>query len=269
MSASRGFALSAATTSGRSVLWPVTFQELLDHFGSAGAALDALPDLARRGGRTIRVASGDDARRELAVAEKIGARIVALGEPDYPPWLHAIDSAPPLVAIRGDAACLSRPVVAVVGSRNASIAGSRFATQIAVGLGEAGFTVGSGLARGIDAAAHRAALPTSTVAVFAGGLDHPYPPENVDLAEEIVARRGALISEMPTGHTPRAKDFPRRNRIISGISVAVVVVEGALLSGTLITARRAAEQGRLVFPFPDRPSIRVPARPIFSSRKAR
>lgn len=232
---------------------PVTFRELLNHFGSAAAALDAIPRLARRGGRAIRVASDDDARRELAAAARIGARIVALGEPAYPPWLRAIDDAPPLVALRGDADVLARPAVAVVGSRNASIAGTKLATMIASGLGAAGFTVASGLARGIDAAAHRAALATGTVAVFAGGLDHTYPPENVELAERIVAEGGAHLSEMPMGHVPRGKDFPRRNRIISGISVAVVVVEGALRSGTLITARRAADQGRLVFAVPGSP----------------
>ncbi|MEX0696693.1 MAG: DNA-processing protein DprA [Dongiaceae bacterium] len=232
---------------------PATFRELINHFGSAAAAIDAVPDLARRGGRTVRVQSVIDAERELAAAERIGARVVAIGESDYPPWLRAIDGAPPILAIRGDGACLARPIVAVVGSRNASIAGSRFAMQIAAGLGAAGFGVASGLARGIDAAAHRAALATGTVAVYAGGLDHPYPPENVELAEEIVAKGGALISEMPMGHVPRGKDFPRRNRIISGISVAVVVVEGALRSGTLITARCAADQGRLVFAVPGSP----------------
>ena len=254
---------AAALTDEQRIAWlrlirsdtvgPATFRDLINHFGSAAAAIDAVPELARRGGRTVRVPSTADAERELAAAARIGARIVAIGEPDYPPWLRAIDGAPPMLAMRGDGACVSRPVVAVVGSRNSSIAGSRFAMQIATGLGEAGFTVASGLARGIDAAAHRAALATGTVAVYAGGLDHPYPPENVDLAEEIVARGGAQLSEMPMGHVPRGKDFPRRNRIISGISVAVVVVEGALRSGTLITARRAADQGRLVFAVPGSP----------------
>ena len=232
---------------------PATFRELINHFGSAAAAIDAVPELARRGGRTVRVRSVAEAEREIAAAARIGARIVAIGEPDYPPWLRAVDGAPPMLAIRGDGACFARPIVAVVGSRNASIGGSRFAMQIATGLGDAGFAVASGLAPGIDAAAHRAALPTGTVAVYAGGLDHPYPPENVDLAEKIVAEGGALISEMPMSHVPRGKDFPRRNRIISGISVAVVVVEGALRSGTLITARRAADQGRLVFAVPGSP----------------
>lgn len=176
-----------------------------------------------------------------------------MGEEEYPPWLRAIDSAPPLFAARGDVSALMRPAIAVVGSRNASITGNKFAAQVAAGLGDAGFVVVSGLARGIDAAAHKAALAGGTVAVFAGGLDRPYPPENVALADEIAERGGANVSEMPMGHTPRGKDFPRRNRIISGLSMAVVVVEAALHSGSLITARRAADQGRLVFALPGSP----------------
>lgn len=232
---------------------PATFRDLLNHFGSAAAALDAVPELAQRGGRRIRICSAGDAERELAAAEKLGARIVAIGEPAYPPWLRAVDGAPPLVTVRGEAACLTRPIVAVVGSRNASIAGRKFAMQIAAGLGEVGLVIASGLARGIDAAAHEAALATGTIAVFAGGLDQPYPPENVDLAERILERGGAHLSEMPMGHVPRGKDFPRRNRIISGLSLAVVVAEAALRSGSLITARRAADQGRLVFAVPGSP----------------
>jgi DNA processing protein len=232
---------------------PATFRDLLNHFGSAAAALDAVPELAERGGRRIRICPAADAERELAAVEGLGGRVVALGEADYPPWLRAIDTAPPLVTVRGDAACLSRPMVAVVGSRNASIAGRKFAMQLAAGLGEAGFAIASGLARGIDAAAHEAALSTGTAAVFAGGLDHPYPPENVDLAARILDRGGVHLTEMPMGHVARGKDFPRRNRIISGLSLAVVVVEAALRSGSLITARRAADQGRLVFAVPGSP----------------
>lgn len=155
--------------------------------------------------------------------------------------------------MRGDATIVDRPSIAVVGSRNASIAGRKFAMQIATALGDAGLAVVSGLARGIDAAAHEAAIGTGTIAVFAGGLANPYPPENVDLAERIAANGGLLVSEMPIAHVARAKDFPRRNRIISGMSVGVVVVEGALRSGSLITARRAADQGRLVFAVPGSP----------------
>ena len=185
--------------------------------------------------------------------EAIGAALIALGEAGYPPALRDIEAAPPLLAVRGATDCLLRPTVAIVGSRNASIAGRKFAMQIARGIGEAGFTVASGLARGIDAAAHEAALASGTVAVFAGGLDRPYPPENVALAERIVAAGGAHVTEMPMGWEPRARDFPRRNRIISGLSLAVVVVEAASRSGSLITARRAADQGRLVFAVPGSP----------------
>jgi DNA processing protein len=232
---------------------PVTFRTLINHFGSASAALDAAPDLARRGGRPLRLYGTDEAERELAAAAAIGARFVAIGEPDYPSWLRSIDAAPPLVAVRGSSACLQQPAIGIVGARNASIAGRKFAMQIASGLAEAGFVIVSGLARGIDAAAHSAALGTGTVAVYAGGLDRPYPPENLELADAILAQRGAHVSEMPMGHVPRAKDFPRRNRIISGMSLAVVVVEAALRSGSLITARLAAEQGRLVFAVPGSP----------------
>ena len=232
---------------------PVTFRELINHFGGAEAAIAAAPKLAERGGRRIRIASEEDAERELAAVEAIGARLIALGEAGYPPALRDIESAPPLIAVRGDIAGLTRPIVAIVGSRNASIAGRKFTMQIARGVGEAGFTIASGLARGIDAAAHEAALASGTVAVFAGGLDRPYPPENVDLAQRIVASGGAQVSEMPMGWEPRARDFPRRNRIISGLSLAVVVVEAASRSGSLITARRAADQGRLVFAVPGSP----------------
>ena len=232
---------------------PATFRDLLTHFGSAEAALEAVPNLARSGGRQVRLASLGDAEREFAAAESAGARFVAICEAEYPTWLRAIDSAPPLIAVRGDGGCLARPAVAVVGSRNASIAGRKFAMQLAAGLGEAGFVVVSGLARGIDAAAHKAALASGTIAVFAGGLDRPYPPENIGLATEIVERGGVHVSEMPMNWEPRARDFPRRNRIISGISVGVVIVEAALRSGSLITARLAGEQGRLVFAVPGSP----------------
>jgi DNA processing protein len=232
---------------------PVTFRELINHFGSAAGALDALPGLLRRAGKAIRVTTVDDAERELGAAAAFGARFVALGESGYPQWLRAIDGAPPLLAVRGDSSCAARPAVGIVGSRNASVAGRKIAAEIAVGLGASGFAIVSGLARGIDAAAHRASIATGTIAAFAGGLDRPYPPENVPLAGEIVAAGGCLVSEMPMGHEPRAKDFPRRNRLISGISLAVVIVEAALRSGSLITARLAAEQGRLVFAVPGSP----------------
>jgi DNA processing protein len=231
---------------------PVTFRELINHFGSAAAALDAVPQLAERGGRRIRIASVDEITREIAAAASLGARFVALGEPDYPPWLRHIDDAPPVIALRGNAGAVVRPCVGVVGSRNASVAGRKFAMQVARGLADAGFVVVSGLARGIDAAAHEATVDSGTVAVLAGGLDRIYPEENEPLALRIL-ERGAHVSEMPMGLEPRGKEFPRRNRIISGMSLAIVVVEAALRSGSLITARRAADQGRLVFAVPGSP----------------
>ncbi len=232
---------------------PVTFRELINHFGSGLAAIEAVPALAERGGRRLRLCSVEDAERERDGLARLGGQLVAMGESDYPPSLRHIADAPPLIAVRGDAACLGRPTVAIVGSRNASVAGRKFAAQIAAGLGNADYAVASGLARGIDAAAHAASIDTGTIAVLAGGLDQLYPPENIDLAERIVAAGGAHLSEMPFGWTPRARDFPRRNRIISGISLGVVVIEAANRSGSLITARRAADQGRLVFAVPGSP----------------
>ncbi len=231
---------------------PITFRELINRFGSAGAALEALPDLAARGGRRIRICSHADAAGEIAACAKADVRLVAIGEADYPPWLRAAESAPPLVAVRGEVAVLCRPMIAIVGSRNASIAGRKFAQILARGLAEAGFAIASGLALGIDAAAHEASLGTGTVAVFAGGLDRLYPPDHGALAERIL-ERGAHLSEMPLAWEPRAKDFPRRNRIISGLAVATIVVEAADRSGSLVTARTAAEQGRLVFAVPGAP----------------
>jgi DNA processing protein len=199
---------------------PRTFRELINIYGSAGAALDALPELSRRGGgRSIRIASLAEAEREMARAAAFGVSFVAIGERDYPDRLRRIASAPPLVALRGDPACLARPMIGLVGSRNASIAGIKMAALLARGLGEAGFTTVSGLARGIDAAAHEASLATGTVAVLAGGQDHVYPAEHEPLLARILAG-GRAISEMPMGHEPRARDFPRRNRLIAGLSSA-------------------------------------------------
>ncbi len=177
---------------------------------------------------------------------------MAIGEPDYPAALRHIDGAPPLIAVRGETAVLARPAVAIVGSRNASIAGRKFAMQVARDLGDRGLVIASGLARGIDAAAHEAALSSGTVAVFAGGLDRIYPVENEGLAARILDN-GAHVSEMPMGWEPRARDFPRRNRIVSGLALGVVIIEAARQSGSLITARLAAEQGRLVFAVPGSP----------------
>jgi DNA processing protein len=232
---------------------PVTFRELVNHFGSAAAAIDAIPELSARGGRTARVASRAEAEREIERTAAAGAQIVAIGEADYPHWLRHVDGAPPLLTIKGSTTLFPEPVVAIVGSRNASLAGAKIARMIAAGLGGAGYVIASGLARGIDAAAHDASLASGTIAVLAGGIDILYPPENAPLADRIVAGGGALVSEMPCGHEPRARDFPRRNRIISGLSLGVIVVEAADRSGSLITARRAAEQGRLVFAVPGSP----------------
>jgi DNA processing protein len=233
---------------------PRTFRTLVNHFGGARAALEALPSLARRGGAggATQVCSRADAEREIAAAEKLGVALVALGEPGYPPRLQMIDDAPPLVAIRGQAAAFALPMVAVVGSRNASGAGMKFTQRIARELGEAGFAVVSGLARGIDAAAHRASLATGTIAVLAGGHDRVYPAEHMELLDDILSA-GAALSEMPLGWEPRGRDFPRRNRLISGLSLGVVIVEAAKRSGSLITARFALEQGREVFAVPGSP----------------
>jgi DNA processing protein len=233
---------------------PRTFRALLKHYGSAGAALEALPDIARRGGatRTIRIFPRAEAEREFAAARRLGVTLVALGEPDYPACLAAIDDAPPLLAVRGKPAALARPTVAIVGSRNASAAGIKFAERLARDLGAAGFIIVSGLARGIDAAAHRASLASGTIAVLAGGHDRIYPAEHVDLVAALLAA-GAAVTEMPLGWEPRAPDFPRRNRLISGLALGVVVIEAAKRSGSLITTRFALEQGREVFAVPGSP----------------
>lgn len=235
---------------------PATFRSLINHFGSADAALDALPGLARRGGSTATIAipSVGEAEGEIARTEAHGARLVAISEPLYPVHLKEIAAPPPLIAVRGGSAELfGRPTVAIVGSRNASLVGHKMAERIALGLGAAGYVVVSGLARGIDGAAHRAAIDSGTIAVIAGGIDHVYPEEHGPLIEEIVGKGGAVISEMPFGFIPRGKDFPRRNRIVSGMSLGVVVVEAAARSGTLHTARFALDQGREVFAVPGSP----------------
>ena len=234
---------------------PRTFRSLLRHFGSARTALERLPDLARRGGaaRPGRICGEEDARAEIAASSRIGVHLVASGEHGYPPRLAVLDDAPPLLGVRGVRDVLMRPVIAIVGSRNASGAGLKFAGTLARDLGEAGFVIASGLARGIDQAAHRASIDSGTVAVLAGGHDKVYPPEHEGLLTAIVDCGGTAISEMPLGHVPRAHDFPRRNRLISGVALGVVVVEAALRSGSLITARMAAEQGREVFAVPGSP----------------
>jgi DNA processing protein len=232
---------------------PRIFRELINRYGGARGSIDALPALAKRGGAaSFKLFPREDAERELAAINVRGARLVALGEPDYPSRLQTIYDAPPLLTVRGRAEILSEPMVGIVGSRNASAAGMKFAERIARELGEAGFVIASGLARGIDAAAHRGSLASGTVAVLAGGHNHIYPSEHESLLESIV-ETGAAIAEMPIGWEPRAHDFPRRNRLISGLAAGIVVVEAAKRSGSLITARMAAEQGREVFAVPGSP----------------
>lgn len=233
---------------------PITFRTLINRYGSARAALEALPSLAQRGGasKPIRICSVADAERELEASRRQGISLIALSEPDYPARLRMIDDAPPVIGVRGKVSVLTSHMIALVGSRNASAAGVKFAERIARELGAAGFIIVSGLARGIDAGAHRASIASGTVAVLAGGHDHIYPSENVPLLEQILPN-GAAVTEMPLGWQPRAADFPRRNRLISGLSVGVIIVEAAQRSGSLITARMAAEQGREVFAVPGSP----------------
>ncbi|WP_292064909.1 DNA-processing protein DprA [Brevundimonas sp. UBA7664] len=232
---------------------PVTFRQLLERFGSAERALEALPDLIRRGGGQGHSAPPvERVETELEAGEREGARLIVLDDADYPEMLAAIDPPPPLLWTLGDAALMARPCIAVVGARIASAGGQRIARGLSQQLGEAGHVVVSGLARGIDGAAHTGALPTGTVAVLGGGVDDIYPPDNADLYAQIV-ERGCVVSESPMGARAQAKDFPRRNRIISGLSRGVIVVEAELRSGSLITARLAGEQGRDVFAIPGSP----------------
>ncbi|MFI4948208.1 MAG: DNA-processing protein DprA [Alphaproteobacteria bacterium] len=232
---------------------PVTFYALLRRFGSAAAALDALPRLSgRQGARPVAVLTRREAESELAAVERLGGRLICWGEPLYPDALAAVEDAPPVLTVLGHAEMLLAPMVAVVGARNASANGRRLARELAAGLGEAGIVVVSGLARGIDAAAHLGALATGSVAVVAGGVDIVYPEENRDL-HNALARDGAILAELPLGSEPQARHFPRRNRIISGIALGIVVVEAAAKSGSLITARYALEQGREVFAVPGSP----------------
>jgi DNA processing protein len=233
---------------------PVAFRELINHCGGAERALAALPDLTRRGGRrqVLHVYPRDKAEAELDAAGRIGARPLFTIEPGYPVALAHAGVPPPMIYVKGRVELLDRPAVAIVGSRNASAAGQAMARQLAVGLGKGGLVVVSGLARGVDGAAHEAALATGTTAVVAGGIDHIYPPEHDALFARI-GTEGCLVSEQPPGYRARGNDFPRRNRIISGLSMGVVVVEAAVRSGSLITARRAVDQGREVFAVPGHP----------------
>jgi len=233
---------------------PIIFRQLLARYGKAEAALAALPELARRGGRRrpIRICPRTAAEEELARLDALGARLVALSEPDYPAALAAVEDAPPVIAMLGHPHLAKLPAVAVVGARNASTNGRRLAESISRDLAAAGHLVVSGLARGIDAAAHRGALDKATAAVVAGGVDVVYPRENQELYDAIIAQ-GLIVAELPPGTRPKASHFPRRNRIISGMALGTLVVEAAPRSGSLITARFALEQGREVFAVPGSP----------------
>ena len=233
---------------------PATFRQLIGRYGSAVAALEALPDLSVKGGlaRPIRIFSEEDAEAVMERAEDLGASFVAVGEAGYPPLLHHISDAPPLLCVKGNLTLAELQCVAIVGARNASAGGRKFARQLSAELSEEGYLVVSGLARGIDTAAHEAAPQGRTAAVIAGGVDNVYPPENAEL-QRIIGKNGLLLTEMLPGAVPRAEHFPRRNRIISGMSRAIIVVEAALRSGSLITARLAGEQGRDVFAVPGSP----------------
>ena len=230
---------------------PITFRELLNCYGSAHAAIQEI-DGRMRHGKRFAVCSVDRAETELEKCAHCGAHLVALNEPGYPRWLQNEMGAPPLLYVMGVRELANRPAVAIVGSRNASGPGLKFASQLGHELGQAGFVVTSGLARGIDRAAHEASLATGTIAVLGGGIDHIYPPQNEQLYHKIL-ERGLLVSERPPGFRPQGKDFPRRNRLISGLSLGVVVVEAAQRSGSLTTARFAGEQGRQVFAVPGHP----------------
>lgn len=234
---------------------PVAFRDLIMFCGSAASAIERLPDLNIRGGgaKPVRVTPLEDAEREIEAIERMGARLVGMGEPDYPQQLKNCEAPPPLVIIKGNPNVFRKPPVAIVGSRNASVVGARFTERLARDLGDAGFAIVSGLARGIDAAAHKASLTSGTVAVLAGGLDRPYPPENLPIYRAIPEHESALITEMPMGVEPRSRDFPRRNRIIAGLSLGLIVVEAAERSGSLISARMAGEMGRTVFAVPGSP----------------
>jgi DNA processing protein len=209
----------------------------------------------RSGGarRVARIPTVAEAEAEMEKALKVGARFICVGEPDYPPILRKMDNPPPMLAVKGTSAAFGLSPVAIVGARNASLAGMKMARALAADLGRDGYCIISRLARGIDTAAHQGGLATGTIGVLAGGLDRPYPPENVGLCEEIAQSGGAIISEMPFGWEPRAQDFPRRNRIVAGLSLGLVVVEAAMRSGSLISARLAGEMGRLVFAVPGSP----------------
>lgn len=234
---------------------PVTFHQLLETYGSAEKALETLPELAAKGGRKAPLNTPPEApiKREIEALTKLGGRFITAADEDYPLALSALHDAPPVIATLGNIALLAEPSLAIIGARNASLNGKKFAEKLAAELGQNGYTVTSGLARGIDTAAHEGALPTGTIAVLAGGADVIYPEENKDLYAHI-KETGLIVSEMPIGAKPMAQHFPRRNRIVSGLSKGVIVVEATLKSGSLITARMAGDQGRDVFAVPGHPA---------------
>ncbi|TJW17860.1 MAG: DNA-protecting protein DprA [Mesorhizobium sp.] len=234
---------------------PASFRDLINRFGSAETALEILPELMISGGarKMVRIPSVAEAEAELGAATRAGARFVGIGEADYPALLKNMDHPPPLLAVKGEGAVFRLPAIAIVGARNASLAAIKMARMLAADLGRDGYGIVSGLARGIDTAAHQGSLPTGTIGVLAGGIDLPYPPENAGLCDEIAERGGAIVSEMPFGWQPRAQDFPRRNRLVAGMALGLVVVEAAQRSGSLISARLAGEMGRLVFAVPGSP----------------
>jgi DNA processing protein len=231
---------------------PISYRQLLRRFGTARAALEALPDLAGRGGGNYRLAPEGRVAEEVGAVRAAGARYLFHDSPDYPALLGELDSAPPILTYRGDTALAARSTVAIVGARNASAAAVKLARQFAGELAEAGFVVVSGLARGIDGAAHRASLAGGTIGVIASGIDVTYPPEHAELQEQI-AGQGLLLAEQPVGTEPLARHFPSRNRIIAGLAVGTLVVEAAPRSGSLITARLAGEAGREVMAVPGSP----------------
>lgn len=233
---------------------PITFHRLIRRYGTAANALDALPHLAAQGGRSkpLIAPPKDVIEREYESLRKFGAELVCAGEAAYPAALKNVEDAPPVLTVLGQIKLLNRPTVGIVGARNASLNGRKFAGMLAHDLGQTGQIIASGLARGIDTAAHEGSLETGTIAVVAGGIDVIYPPENTALYQRI-REHGAIVAESPFGQEPFAQSFPRRNRIISGLSQGIVVVEASLRSGSLITARMAAEQGRDVFAVPGHP----------------
>ena len=231
---------------------PIAWRHLMQLYGTATAALMALPSLAKRGGTPLFICSRENAIREIDACQAIGANIISLGEADYPPLLAQIEDAPPIITIKGDLALTKKPTIAMVGTRKASMAGLRIAQNIACELGQAGIVVVSGLARGIDKMVHQSTLTSGTIAVIASGINITYPPENKELQQQI-SEIGLVVTEMPFDVSPQARHFPSRNRIISGLSLATIVVEAARNSGSLITARFTLEQGRELMAVPGSP----------------